>query len=295
MTLQEKILRLKLNGAVAVRHAVWWEKQIREHGEQKATEFYKHLGLNHLEQKSVEFEGLTLHREPRESERIAVKGVHTVQESAKESVTKLLLSMREDLISDGLKGIRKLEPATYHKLTLQVSPEARQSLRDRLIKVHRQGRMLVAAELGKKADMEDEDEFDDLDTLTDLTDSRVVNDVQSRITAAAARLALTGLIGAALLAAIQQEMADGSVVYIDRAAIGVSNKVIGIGRTDEAQRRSDEWDKVEYSAILDQNVCSPCSAEDGTTGSSESDLQPAPNPDCEGGDYCRCFHVYINQ
>lgn len=293
MSLQEKVIKLKLDAVVAARHASFWQKAIDEHGEEKATAFYTHLGLNHLEKKSVEWEGLKLSREPKEHEKLAVKGIANAQESSKEAISRILLALREELISDGLKGIKKLTPATYHELTLQASSDSRLSLRDRLIKVHRQGRMLVAAELGKKQSLEEEDEFDDLDVLTDVTDARVANDVQSRIVAAAARFALLGLVGVPLLDAIRTEVNAGSVGYIDRASTGLANRVINIGRMDEAERRRDEWGRVEYSALLDQNVCGPCAAEDGKEAQNEADLTPTPNPECEGGDWCRCFHVFI--
>jgi hypothetical protein len=295
MTLQRKILDLKLQALVAARHASFWQKCINEHGEDKATAFYTHLGLNHLERKSVEWEGMTLSREPKEHEKIAVKGVARAQESAKESIGKVLLQLREDLIADGLKRIKKIKPATYHELVLKTPSESRSDLRERLIAVHRQGQLLVAAELGKKADITDDDEFDELDLLTDLTASRVTNDVQSRIIAAAARYSLLGQTGDGLILAVTNEINTGSVSYIDRAATGLANRVINIGRSDEAENRRDEWERVEYSALLDQNVCQPCADEDGKTASDEDDLQPAPNPECAGGDWCRCFHVYVNQ
>ena len=323
MTLQGKILDLKLQALVAARHASFWQKAIDEHGEEKATAFYSHLGLNHLEKKSYEWEGLKLSREPKEHEKIAVKGIANAQESAKESIAKILLKLREELIEDGLKGIKKLKPANYHELTLQASAESRSDLRDRLIRVHQQGRMLVAHELGVlpkgfvheagcsekftkndpagyqcKCEIKEavpDDEFDELDDLTDLTGSRVTNDVQSRLIDAATRYRLLGLTGTELINAVQNEITAGSVTYIDRASRGLAHVVINIGRSDEAERRSDEWDRVEYSALLDANVCEPCAAEDGQTASSEDDLQPAPNPECLGGDMCRCFHVWINQ
>jgi hypothetical protein len=295
MSLQEKILRLKMDALVAARHASFWQKAIDEHGEEKATRFYTHLGLNHLEKKSYEWEGLMLSREPKEHEKIAVKGIHGAQESAKESIGKILLNLREQLISAGLKGIKRLKPATYHELTLQAPKDSRVELRDRLIKVHKQGRMLVAAELGKKEALPEDDEFDLLDLLTDLTGSRVANDVQARMIDAAARYSLLGLSGQELIDAVQKEITAGSVTYIDRAARGLATKVINIGRSDEAESRKDDWDRVEYSALLDQNVCDPCASQDGDTASNEDDLQPAPNPDCLGGELCRCFHVWINQ
>lgn len=293
LTLTEKINQLKCDVVTAARLVEFWEKQVSVHGETNAERFYLSLGLNHIQRKGVEWEGLTLSREPKEHEKIAVKGIANAQESSKESIGKVLLSARDELIADGLKGIKKLKPATYHELTLQVSSASRESLRDRLIKVHRSGRLLVAAELGKKEAVP-EDAFDDLDDLTDLTDSRIANDVQSRIIAAATRFRLMGLTGQPLLDAITNEITAGSVSYIDRAATGLANKVINIGRADEAENRRDDWGRVEYSALLDQNVCGPCASEDGDTADNEADLTPTPNPECEGGDWCRCFHIFIN-
>ena len=292
MSLQEKVLKLKLEAVVAARHAAFWQKAIDTQGEEKATAFYKHLGLNHLEAKTFEWEGMRLSRLPTRHEAIAVKGVSSAQESAKEQIGTILLKLRSELISDGLKGIKPLSPTDYHTLTLRASPESRSRLRDRLINVHRQGRMLVVTELGKKQDIPD-DEFDELDELTDVTDSRVANDVQSRIVGAATRFALLGLTGAALMAAIQGEISAGSVGYIDRASTGLANRVLNIGREDEAERRKDEWSRVEYSALLDANVCEPCAAEDGQEAENEADLTPVPNPECLGGDWCRCFHVFV--
>lgn len=293
VTLQSKIINLKLNAALAVKHAQGWQRLIDLYGEEKATAFYSHLGLNHLEKKSIEWEGLTLSREPKEHEKIAVKGMAQAQVSSKESISPILLSLRTELITDGLSAIQKLAPSTYHELTLRVSSEFRSSLREHLIGVHRRGRMLVAAELNRKAAVLDDDEFDDLDLLTDLTDSRIANDVQSRIIAAATRFSLLGLTDSELSTAVQNEIATGSVSYIDRASTGLANRVISIGRGDEAQSRRDEWSRVEYSALLDQNVCGPCASSDGEEADNEDDLTSTPNPECEGGDWCRCFHVFV--
>jgi len=295
VSLQRKILDLKLQAALAAKHANFWQRAIDTHGEDRATAFYVSLGLNHLEQKSFEWEGLKLSREPKDHEKIAVKGIHNAQESGKEIIGKTLHVARAELIVMGVSALKRLKPANYHELTLHVSDATRDDLRDELIKLHKQGRMLVAAELSRKAAVLDEDEFDDLEMLTDLTGSRVANDVQARIIDAATRHTLLGQTGDGLINAVTNEINSGSVTYIDRAARGLANKVINIGRSDEAESRSDEWDRVEYSALLDANVCDPCAAEDGKTAANEDDLQPAPNPDCLGGDLCRCFHVWINQ
>lgn len=313
MSLQKKITDLMLHAALAERIAFTWQKVIDTHGEDKATQFYTHLGLNHLPKKSFDHEGLTLSREPKEHEKLAVKGVAQAQESNKEAIGSMLLNLRQQLISDGLEGIAKLSPASYHELTLQASPEFRLSLRDRLIETYRQGRDLITRELtglpkgrhvpteselkfrelGVFIKQDDDDDFDDLDTLTNLTNSRIANDVQSRLIAAASRYRLLGLTAGPLINAVTNEITTGSVSYIDRAATGLANRVINIGRSDEMQERSDDIDRYEQSALLDQNVCDPCAADDGQTSSSPDDLPGGPNPDCLGSDYCRCFVVAI--
>jgi len=293
-TLAEKVQTLRLHAYKAVKLVQFWESALKEHGELRAEQFYLHLGLNHIQRKGVEWEGLTLSREPTEAEKIAVKGVSVTQESAKEAINKTLLKLRTELIDDGLHQIAKLEPSEYHALILEAPKDLEKELRGKLSAIHKQGRQLVANELGKKDALPDYDD-EELDTLTGLTNARVANDVQSRIADAAARHRQAGLEGDELMVAIADEISGGSVSYIDRASIGLGNKVIGLGRSWEAQRRSDSWGRVEYSALLDNNVCGPCASEDGKTANSEDDLQPAPNPECEGSDYCRCFHVYINQ
>lgn len=298
MTLQTKVLRLKLDAVIALRHASWWEKQILIHGEQKATAFYTHLGLNHLETKStVEWEGLTLSREPKDHEKLCVKGVSQAQDTGKASVTKILLEARQTLIDAALQAIKKLTPANYHKLIL--TPPNNSDLRDELSKVFIKGKELVALELaGQKSVLpsdlqikqtsEDDTELDD---LTDLTDGRLANEIQARITSAAARYTLLGLTGKALWDAVEKEVGEGSTGYVDRIATGVANKVLNFGRSREMEARKDEIDRYEQSELLDQNTCPPCAEDDGKTASNPDDLPGAPNPDCEGGDYCRGFIV----
>lgn len=309
-TLTEKIKTLESSAAEAWRVARFWRQASSSLGEHGAERLYLASGLNHIDRKGISWEGMVLSRLPKEHEKLMIKALATEQVNAKEQISDILLKLRTRLISDGLKGIKILAPADYHALTLRAPADFRSNLRDRLITVHRQGRILVAKELGhSKADeysqgslgqvmaysqkQTDDDEFDDLDTLTDVTNSRVANDVQSRIVAAAQRFTLLGLTGAALFGAVQGELNTGSVSYIDRASTGLANRVINIGREDEAQRRRGEWSRVEYSALLDQNVCGPCAAEDGQEADNEADLTPVPNPNCEGGDWCRCFHVFV--
>lgn len=292
--LSDKINHLEASGLAAVRLAMTWKQYIELHGELKATEFYKHLGLNHLETKSIEWEGLKLSRQPTEAEKRCVKGIAEAQDASQKSVAEDLLKLREGLVKSGLEVIKELPPADYYTLTL--SPDSSADLRASLESVFKAGRKLVAQELsGQKRAiplLTDGDE-DELDDITDLAVSRVANDAQAKIAEAVARYRLMGLRGAVLWQAVDDEMERGSVAYIERLARGTSARVLNFGRAREAEDRNDEWRTVEYSALLDPNVCEPCASDDGQTAASEDDLTPAPNPECEGGDFCRCFHVYV--
>jgi hypothetical protein len=86
---------------------------------------------------------------------------------------------------------------------------------------------------------------------------------------------------------------DQSEKFIKQLAESSINAATMSGRADEANARKDEWDRVMYSAILDNNTCGPCEEADGMEADDPAELPDAPNPDCEGGINCRCFHVYI--
>lgn len=290
MSLQAKILNLKLEAALALRHAQGWQKLIDLYGEDKAQAFYLHLGLNHLPRKSFDYDGLTLSREPKPHEALQVKAIASAQESSRERISNLLLAIRNELVDDALQRIEKLSASNYHKLIVMVSDNDREQLRDAVTATFNDGRLLIAAQRGIKQS-DDDDYEDELDNLTDVTASRLANDVQARITGAASRYALLGVTGTALINSVTNDIRSGSVSYIDRAATGLANRTINLGRSAEAANH--DWERVEYSALLDTNACGPCVDADGETAQDESQLTPAPNPECEGYDNCRCFHVWV--
>lgn len=291
MSLQRKLLDLKLQAALAVRHAQGWQRLIDLYGEDRATAFYQHLGLNHLPAKSVEWEGLQLSREPKPHEALQVKAIAAAQDSAKERLTNLLLVIRNSLTDDALAKLARLSAANYHKLIVTVSASDYDHLHDAVTTTFNDGRLLIAAQRGIKA-ADDDDFDDDLDQLTSITTSRLANDVQARITGAASRYALLGQSGATLITSVTSDVHSASTAYVDRIATGLANRTISFGRSVEAARY--EWQRVEYSALLDQNVCDSCASFDGDTATDESELEPVPSPSCSGGDWCRCFHVFVS-
>lgn len=69
---------------------------------------------------------------------------------------------------------------------------------------------------------------------------------------------------------------------------------IGAGRHAAAMLAQHDIIGARYTSVLDKNTCEHCAAADDGVLRRLDDpaLQPAPNPDCSGGDRCRCIWVY---
>ena len=82
----------------------------------------------------------------------------------------------------------------------------------------------------------------------------------------------------------------------DAAALrftGIVSDAMQMGRADEAQAQSQDIEDAVYSALLDGAVCDTCAGQDGDVTTDISMAEEwTPNPDCEGGDRCRCLTVY---
>lgn len=67
------------------------------------------------------------------------------------------------------------------------------------------------------------------------------------------------------------------------------NRTYTLGRMDElrAQHNAGMVPAMVYSAVLDGQTCEPCASWDGTVVRPEEAID-LPNPECEGGDACRC-------
>lgn len=90
-----------------------------------------------------------------------------------------------------------------------------------------------------------------------------------------------------------QQLEDQSDGWLDNVASKGANEAFADGRADGYEEHADEISEVVYSALLDPNTCENCSAADGMPGATPDDIPDVPNPDCDGGDKCRCVHVYV--
>lgn len=108
---------------------------------------------------------------------------------------------------------------------------------------------------------------------------------------AIARARLQGVTGSRRLRQVGEQAGQGALRI---AASSHTGGAINAGRQAAAQAAGDEILGARYTAILDKNTCGPCAeADDGVLRALDDPLlKPAPNPDCEGGDRCRCIWVY---
>lgn len=92
---------------------------------------------------------------------------------------------------------------------------------------------------------------------------------------------------------VQEELDKQSDKWVDGVASKGANEAFADGRADGYEQHADEIGSVIYSALLDINCCENCLAADGAEGATPDDIPDAPNPDCDGGDKCRCVHVFV--
>lgn len=92
---------------------------------------------------------------------------------------------------------------------------------------------------------------------------------------------------------VEEELGAQSDKWMDGAAAKGANEAFADGRAAGYELYRDEVREVQVSALLDQNTCENCSAADGQVGATPDEITPVPNPDCDGGDMCRCVHVFV--
>lgn len=88
------------------------------------------------------------------------------------------------------------------------------------------------------------------------------------------------------------ELSDGDIA---RLAAQEINEAFSMGRVAAAEDFKSQIETAVYSAILDNNVCDTCEQLDGQefdVDSDEYEENMPPNPNCDGGDNCRCTYIY---
>lgn len=92
---------------------------------------------------------------------------------------------------------------------------------------------------------------------------------------------------------VEGELDEQSDKWMDSVGAKGANEAFADGRATGYAEHADEISEVQYSSLLDINSCENCKAADGQTGRTPAEITAVPNPDCDGGDKCRCVHVFV--
>lgn len=251
-------------------------------------------GRAHLKKKSFDYNGLTLSREPRPVEvSIDLKAINDSFDKGKERITRVINGIRDDLVEQAVDIASTLSADDIYTLTLQPPPTAYKRLKKEIENAYEAGREQVRKELGLSS-AKDKQEPGFLSRLIDLLVSRIIGEISIRAINIFTSLGTLGLNDEEITARLKDELDEQSMKVFESYAAQAANAAINAGRDAEALENKGEWERVEYSAILDNATCDTCEAADGMTADDPADLPEAPNPDCSGGARCRCFHIYIH-
>jgi hypothetical protein len=91
---------------------------------------------------------------------------------------------------------------------------------------------------------------------------------------------------------VMEDLDGQSDKWVNGVASRGANEAFAAGRAAGFEDLADEIDHYIYSAMLDFNCCGNCAAADGAEGQ-EDEIPGTPNPDCDGGDMCRCVTVAV--
>lgn len=258
------------------------------------------------QKKTFEFDGLTLSREPNAVE--ALIGLKSIVADADAQAARLeaaLLKYRDALIAQAVTAAEGLDPQTIHTLTLDRSEKLAKTVRKSLQSAYEQGRRQIQRELQAQSNAKDyafKFEFKDLtddelraklEGVSDSVIAKLLNEIQSRAINIYTALKLLGVEATGFFDEMKKRLLGESTAFVGQVSRNASNLMIQTGRADEIDTQRDNWDRVQYSAILDKNTCGPCEDADGLEATDEADLPDVPNPDCDGSSNCRCFHVVI--
>jgi hypothetical protein len=167
--------------------------------------------------------------------------------------------------------------------------------------LYQYGRKQVKAELVKQSKMaETPIEADDIDLIMEFLKTRAK--AGANILAAKLKTTLTfealnqirqGVFDKALLFKALADLSDREIKSL--ASYSVS-EAFNFGRSAEAEKHKDTIKRVQYSAILDEDTCSVCDKLDGEEwdyDDPDTAKYARGNPDCLGGNRCRCLLVYV--
>lgn len=246
--------------------------------------------------KNVEIGGLTLSREPNElEEHLDLKGIFDDVEDHKKRLFAVFLRLRDRLVTQAEEFLSTSGTDPEEIADFTVNPPADDVRRAQGVVKSSilAGRSRVRTELELPPARETPDDSSAVSSITSVSVNQYSSEINRRIIDQVLLWVLQGVAAASISANIRQTIRGQSEKWIEDRAGSVANVGVQTGRREEIQDNEDEWGNLEYSALLDSNVCVECRPWDGVTATKLEDLPRTPNPKCLGGARCRCFIVTV--
>lgn len=256
---------------------------------------------------AVKWGGVTLPREPRGPEvHVQFADVISRLDGGKKAVARELRKAKPKMLGAITQKLAASGAANAHRVSLPLDESLSGRVEQHLRKVYDFGRQTVKHEMaaqrrGAKPPEKpqlvkasgaagDADGADRLKLLADTTVGQFQNQLTAR--AASASLAAKRKAPPPPPEDVAEDVDGQPDGWIDRAAGEAANNAISSGRQDEFHALRADIDRFVYSALLDENTCEECQDDDGKEGT-ENEIPAVPNPDCAGGDQCRCMWVAV--
>jgi len=263
----------------------------------------------------AEVEGVKVRRAPRGAElSLSLSDMVTTLGDGKGRVAAELRAAKPAIVAEALHKAMGAPTGRMHQVSVPADPRLVAAIARELRLVQQDGRRQVAAERGRQlagkppvnpktgkllaadAATGAVDAAADDDALQLYAQAAVV-ELTNNLTQRSVNRALdfkknpgADTKGEALIQA-QQDLEDAKDAWIDGLAAEATNEAYSDGRSHAFAEFADEIKSYAYSALLDIDTCEVCEGADGQEAAQEADLPDTPNPDCEGGDRCRCVIV----
>jgi hypothetical protein len=245
--------------------------------------------------------GAAVRREPVGYEKfLALDEIVSALDKGRDEVAAALRAARSRVQAEIVHKLMNVPVRNMHRVSVAPDEKLTAAIEAILNGVYSFGVAQVAGEKGRQrpgsaATVRMADKRDPLGVYAD----GVVSEFTNGLTARAANVALDyrrrpgALTPGEIIRQTEDDLDSQSDKWIDGAASKGANEAFADGRADGYGEHADEIKEVIYSALLDINTCEECAGADGESGETPDDIPDVPNPDCEGGDKCRCVHVYV--
>lgn len=284
-------------------------QQASGEGSHMATERHSSSGRSAAFADSPE-EKPRLRREPRGAERfLALAEIAGELDRGRDQIAAALRQARSAVQAEIVQKVMSAPIRTMHRVSIAPPEKLVEMVEATLADVQEFGARQVeqererqrsgkapgdAAEI-RAADVRRKAKRDPLGVYADATVGEFVNTLTQRaVNVALDWLRRPGnLTKGEIIRRVEEELDEQSDKWLDSVAAKGANEAFADGRAEGYADYADEISEVQYSALLDWNTCESCSAADGQTGRTPDDITAVPNPDCDGGDRCRCVHVFV--